>query len=166
MITASRPDTEASADVDAGAAALATRHRAGLDGLEATRRRSGSDRPRIVIVTVTTFDLDEYVPAALHGGSSGFLPTFEDASPATLVEPVRAGQPPPLARPAGLATAPLARWLWAGARGWWRSPAAPPRGRAGVRRRLLQRAGARGGRPPGSGPESGGTTLRTGPARR
>ncbi|MDX6765024.1 DNA-binding response regulator, partial [Streptomyces sp. F8] len=95
MITGSRPDTEASADVGAGAAALATRHRAGLDGLEATPRRSGSDRPRIVTVTVTTFDLDEYVPAALHGGSSGFLPTFEDASPATLVEPVRAGSAAP-----------------------------------------------------------------------
>ncbi|MFJ9597658.1 response regulator transcription factor [Streptomyces virginiae] len=36
----------------------------GLDGLEATRRPSGSDRPRIVIVT--PFDLDAYVHAALH----------------------------------------------------------------------------------------------------
>lgn len=59
-----------------------------LDGLEVTRRlaASGSERPRIVIVT--TFDLDEYVHSALHGGASGFL--LKDASPAMLVEAVRA----------------------------------------------------------------------------
>ncbi|WP_199548114.1 response regulator transcription factor [Streptomyces sp. N35] len=59
-----------------------------LDGLEVTRRlaSSGSARPRIVIVT--TFDLDEYVHSALHGGASGFL--LKDASPAMLIEAVRA----------------------------------------------------------------------------
>ncbi len=59
-----------------------------LDGLEVTRRlaASGAQRPRIVICT--TFDLDEYVHSALHGGASGFL--LKDASPAMLIEAVRA----------------------------------------------------------------------------
>jgi DNA-binding NarL/FixJ family response regulator len=60
----------------------------GLDGLEATRRlvaaRSG-DRPRVLIVT--TFDLDEYVFAALRAGASGFL--LKNVSPAALAEAVR-----------------------------------------------------------------------------
>lgn len=98
MILESQPDIEVVADVVDGEAALAAvaLHRPDvllldirmprLDGLEVTRRLSGSDRPRIVIVT--TFDLDEYVHAALHGGASGFL--LKDASPAMLVEAVRA----------------------------------------------------------------------------
>ncbi|MFC5882327.1 response regulator [Streptomyces virginiae] len=106
MILESRPDIEVLAEVLAevlpdvvdGEAALAAvaghqpdvllldLRTPGPDGLEVTRRRSGSDRPRIVIVT--TFGLDEYVHAALHGGASGFL--LEDASPAVLVEAVRA----------------------------------------------------------------------------
>ncbi|MEV7466318.1 response regulator transcription factor [Streptomyces kronopolitis] len=65
-----------------------------VDGLEVTRRLSElaaahpehGPRPRIVIVT--TFDLDEYVHAALRDGASGFL--LKDASPALLVEAVRA----------------------------------------------------------------------------
>ncbi|MER7823648.1 response regulator [Streptomyces sp. NPDC096097] len=60
-----------------------------LDGLEVTRHLSGTpDPPRIVIVIVTTFDLDEYVHTALHGGASAFL--LKDAGPAVLVEAVRA----------------------------------------------------------------------------
>ncbi|MFE3762753.1 response regulator [Streptomyces sp. NPDC059104] len=98
MILESQPDIEVLADVVDGEAALAAvaEHRPDvllldirmprLDGLEVTRRLSGSDGPRIVIVT--TFDLDEYVHAALHGGASGFL--LKDASPAMLVEAVRA----------------------------------------------------------------------------
>ncbi|MFG2338316.1 response regulator [Streptomyces yangpuensis] len=98
MILESRPDIEVLADVADGEAALAAvaEHHPDvllldirmpkLDGLEVTRRLSGDDRPRIVIVT--TFDLDEYVHAALHGGASGFL--LKDASPAMLVEAVRA----------------------------------------------------------------------------
>lgn len=43
-----------------------------MDGIEATRRLAGSDGgPRIIILT--TFDLDEYVYAALRAGASGFL---------------------------------------------------------------------------------------------
>ncbi|EPH42246.1 response regulator transcription factor [Streptomyces aurantiacus] len=100
MILESQPDIEVLADVTDGEAALAAvaRHDPDvllldirmprLDGLEVTRRlaaRAGV-RPRVVIVT--TFDLDEYVHAALHGGASGFL--LKNASPAMLVEAVRA----------------------------------------------------------------------------
>lgn len=98
MILESQPDIEVVADVVDGEAALTAvaEHRPDvllldirmpkLDGLEVTRRLSGQDTPHIVIVT--TFDLDEYVHAALHGGASGFL--LKDASPAMLVEAVRA----------------------------------------------------------------------------
>ncbi|MFD9883766.1 response regulator [Streptomyces alboflavus] len=100
MILESKPDIEVLADVTDGEAALAAvaRHDPDvllldirmprLDGLEVTRRlaaRAGV-RPRVVIVT--TFDLDEYVHAALGAGASGFL--LKNASPAMLVEAVRA----------------------------------------------------------------------------
>lgn len=60
----------------------------GLDGLEATRRLLSAGEgaaPRIVILT--TFDLDEYVYAALQAGASGFL--LKDVSPEQLVAAVR-----------------------------------------------------------------------------
>ena len=59
-----------------------------LDGLEATRRiiaAHGADAPRVVILT--TFDLDQYVYAALNAGASGFL--LKDVSPEHLVSAVR-----------------------------------------------------------------------------
>lgn len=61
----------------------------GIDGLEATRRLAGPgvDDP-VKVVVVTTFDLDEYVHAALTGGAVGFL--LKDAGPALLIESVRA----------------------------------------------------------------------------
>jgi DNA-binding NarL/FixJ family response regulator len=43
-----------------------------LDGIEATRRVMGMDRPPAVIV-LTTFDLDEYVYRALRAGAQAFL---------------------------------------------------------------------------------------------
>ena len=59
-----------------------------MDGLEATRRilasRSGEDM-RIIILT--TFDLDQYVYAALSAGASGFL--LKDVSPEHLIAAVR-----------------------------------------------------------------------------
>jgi DNA-binding NarL/FixJ family response regulator len=59
-----------------------------MDGLEATRRilaaRPGEDA-RIIILT--TFDLDQYVYAALAAGASGFL--LKDVSPEHLVAAVR-----------------------------------------------------------------------------
>ncbi len=60
-----------------------------LDGLEATRRLAGPDVPDpLRVVVVTTFDLDEYVHAALRNGAAGFL--LKDAGPTLLLEAVRA----------------------------------------------------------------------------
>ena len=58
----------------------------GVDGLEATRRLvDAGTGARIVILT--TFDVDEYVFAALRSGASGFL--LKDVRPDELVEGVR-----------------------------------------------------------------------------
>ena len=60
-----------------------------MDGIEATRRllRDGAaDAPKVLVLT--TFDLDEYVYAALQAGASGFL--LKDAPRAALVAAVRA----------------------------------------------------------------------------
>ncbi|MCP3800795.1 response regulator transcription factor [Allokutzneria sp. A3M-2-11 16] len=54
-----------------------------LDGIEATRRVSGSTR----VLILTTFDLDEYVYAALRAGASGFL--LKDTPPADLLAAVK-----------------------------------------------------------------------------
>jgi DNA-binding NarL/FixJ family response regulator len=54
-----------------------------LDGIEATRRLSGTTR----VVILTTYDLDEYVFDALEAGASGFLP--KHAPPEDLVQAVR-----------------------------------------------------------------------------
>src|SRR5690242_2511657 len=43
-----------------------------LDGIEATRKLVGDGSPARIIV-LTTFDLDEYVHAAIRAGASGFL---------------------------------------------------------------------------------------------
>jgi DNA-binding NarL/FixJ family response regulator len=59
-----------------------------MDGLEATRQMLGGaspKRPRVLMLT--TFDLDEYVYAALRAGASGFL--LKDATAAELVHAVR-----------------------------------------------------------------------------
>ncbi len=105
MILEAQPDIEVVAEAADGDAAvrLTRRHRPdvvlmdirmpGVDGLEATRRllrpssdgTSGSTPPRIVILT--TFDLDEYVYAALQAGAAGFL--LKDVSPEHLVGAVR-----------------------------------------------------------------------------
>jgi DNA-binding NarL/FixJ family response regulator len=63
----------------------------GLDGLEVTRQLAGPDVvDPLKVVVVTTFDLDEYVHAALRNGASGFL--LKDAGPALLIEAVRAAE--------------------------------------------------------------------------
>ncbi len=57
-----------------------------LDGVEATARITGQpDPPRVLILT--TFDLDEYVFAALRAGASGFL--LKDTPAEDLVDAVR-----------------------------------------------------------------------------
>ena len=57
-----------------------------LDGIEATRRVV-ADRPETRVVVLTTFDLDEYVYAAINAGASGFL--LKDVAPNDLVYAVR-----------------------------------------------------------------------------
>jgi DNA-binding NarL/FixJ family response regulator len=57
-----------------------------MDGLEATRRLLSSGVPSKVLI-LTTFDLDDYVYAALRAGASGFL--LKDASAVQLAEAVR-----------------------------------------------------------------------------
>ncbi|GAA0636448.1 response regulator transcription factor [Bifidobacterium pullorum] len=65
----------------------------GMDGIEATRRitaleseASDGVRPTRVII-LTTFDLDEYVMAAINAGASGFL--LKDTEPETLLSSIR-----------------------------------------------------------------------------
>ncbi|KAB8289039.1 DNA-binding response regulator [Bifidobacterium ramosum] len=63
----------------------------GMDGIEATRRISSLQtvdgaRPTRVII-LTTFDLDEYVMAAINAGASGFL--LKDTEPETLLSSIR-----------------------------------------------------------------------------
>ncbi|MFH8407930.1 response regulator [Streptomyces sp. NPDC018019] len=67
-----------------------------MDGLEVTRRLAGTGPaepgaeplPKVRVVVVTTFDLDEYVYPALRHGACGFL--LKRSGPALLVEAVRA----------------------------------------------------------------------------
>ncbi|WP_305785736.1 response regulator [Symbioplanes lichenis] len=61
----------------------------GADGIDVTRALAGPGvRAPLVVVVITTFDLDEYVLRALRAGASGFL--LKRSGPALLVEAVRA----------------------------------------------------------------------------
>lgn len=101
MILGSQPDMEVVAEAPDGVTAVALARELrpdvvladirmpGLDGLEVTRLLAGpgvADPLRVVVVT--TFDLDEYVHAALRDGACGFL--LKRSGPALLVEAVRA----------------------------------------------------------------------------
>jgi len=57
-----------------------------LDGVETTRRIAAEGIPARVLV-LTTFDVDEYVFAALKAGASGFL--LKDARPGDLLSAIR-----------------------------------------------------------------------------
>ena len=57
-----------------------------LDGIEATRRIV-DDHPHTRVLVLTTFDVDEYVLAALRAGASGFL--LKDAEPDHLIASIR-----------------------------------------------------------------------------
>jgi DNA-binding NarL/FixJ family response regulator len=60
-----------------------------LDGIEATRSLAGpAVADPLAVVVITTFDLDEYVYAALRAGARGFL--LKDAGPTLLSQAVRA----------------------------------------------------------------------------
>ncbi|HUZ85014.1 MAG TPA: response regulator transcription factor, partial [Gaiellales bacterium] len=94
MILEAQPDIRVVGEAPDGAAAVAEAQRLRpdvvlmdirmprLDGVEATRRLSG-----LRVLILTTFDLDEYVVAALRAGASGFL--LKDAPPEELVRAVR-----------------------------------------------------------------------------
>jgi DNA-binding NarL/FixJ family response regulator len=59
-----------------------------LDGIEATRRITADPQTSGVrVLVLTTFDLDEYVFAALRAGASGFL--LKDATPEELLAAIR-----------------------------------------------------------------------------
>ncbi|MEJ3744460.1 response regulator transcription factor [Actinomycetes bacterium KLBMP 9797] len=90
--------TVAEAGTGAEAVALARDHRPDvvlmdvrmpeMDGIEATRRICGDPataETRVLILT--TFDLDEYVYAALRAGASGFL--LKDTPPTDLLAAIR-----------------------------------------------------------------------------
>jgi len=97
-ILGSRPEIEVVGEAENGAeaVALAERRRPDvilmdirmpvLDGVEATRRLVAEGSPARILV-LTTFDLDEYVHAAIRAGASGFL--LKDVTPAKLVEAIR-----------------------------------------------------------------------------
>jgi DNA-binding NarL/FixJ family response regulator len=98
MILDARPDIEVVGEASDGeeAVALAERTRPDVvlmdvrmpraDGVAATRRiAAGGTATRVIILT--TYDLDEYVFAALRAGASAFL--LKDVRPADMVEAVR-----------------------------------------------------------------------------
>ena len=86
------------AENGARAVELARRHRpdvvlmdvrmSGTDGIEATRLiRDAPEAAGVHVLVLTTFDLDEYVFAALRAGAAGFL--LKDTPPDDLLSAVR-----------------------------------------------------------------------------
>ncbi|MGY1719982.1 MULTISPECIES: response regulator [unclassified Blastococcus] len=98
MVIESQPDLTVVGEAGDGAAAveLLTRTRAdvvlmdirmpGTDGIEGTRQVTALPEPPRVVV-LTTFDLDEYVVAAIGAGASGFL--LKDAAPEEMLDAIR-----------------------------------------------------------------------------
>lgn len=97
LILESEPDIEVVATAADGAMAVdaVARHRPDvvvmdvrmpvMDGIEATRRIIAAGATRVLMLT--TFDLDEYVRAAIEAGASGFL--LKDVSASGLADAVR-----------------------------------------------------------------------------
>jgi DNA-binding NarL/FixJ family response regulator len=83
MILESEPGLEVVTEAENGADAIAKARRHNpdvilmdirmpeMDGLEATRQITAATDSKVIILT--TFDIDDYVYAALRGGASGFL---------------------------------------------------------------------------------------------
>jgi DNA-binding NarL/FixJ family response regulator len=97
-ILEAQPDIEVVGEAENGAEAVALAERRApdvilmdirmpvLDGVEATRRLAEAGASARILV-LTTFDLDEYVHAAIRAGASGFL--LKDVTPAKLIEAIR-----------------------------------------------------------------------------
>ena len=101
MILDAQPGIEVVAQAADGRTAVELAHRLrpdvslldirmpGLDGIEATALLAGREvADPLAVVVITTFDLDEYVYAALRAGARGFL--LKDAGAALLAQAVRA----------------------------------------------------------------------------
>lgn len=117
MVIGSQPDMQVIGQASDGAEAVALAESTrpdvvlmdvrmpGMDGIEATRRISAlsqvdayggtgiddgmQDTPSHThVIILTTFDLDEYVMAAIDAGASGFL--LKDTEPETLLNSIRA----------------------------------------------------------------------------
>lgn len=104
MVIGSQPDMEVVGQAPDGAQAVALAESLhpdvvlmdvrmpSMDGIEATSRitslsaASAGRQPTRVII-LTTFDLDEYVMAAINAGASGFL--LKDTEPETLLNSIR-----------------------------------------------------------------------------
>mgnify|MGYP000317147857 CR=1 FL=1 len=84
----------------------------GTDGLQALRALTEDASPRTHVVMLTTFELDEYVFAALEAGAAGFL--IKDADPDDILRGIRAA--------AAVGQRKLVRWTtpgWAHAFVFW-----------------------------------------------
>ena len=103
MLIEAQPDMEVVGEADDGRTALEALavttadvvlmdvRMPGLGGVQATRQLLAGtrpDRPAPKVIMLTTFDLDEYVFAAIRAGASGFL--LKDARPEELLGAVRA----------------------------------------------------------------------------
>ena len=103
MLLEAQPDMDVVGEAEGGRAALealaVTRadvvlmdvRMPDMDGVETTQRliaAARADRPAPKVIVLTTFDLDEYVFAAIRAGASGFL--LKDARPEDLLGAVRA----------------------------------------------------------------------------
>ncbi|PJM73199.1 DNA-binding response regulator [Bifidobacterium primatium] len=107
MVIGSQPDLAVVGQAGDGAEAVATVERLhpdvvlmdvrmpGMDGIEATRlitasSQDGADTEEAhttKVIILTTFDLDEYVMAAINAGASGFL--LKDTEPEALLDAIR-----------------------------------------------------------------------------
>ena len=97
MLVGSQDDMEVVAEAGSGEEAVATLAKVpadvvlmdvrmpGMDGLAATAALAETTPARIVVLT--TFDLDDYVLAAIRAGASGFL--LKDAPPDDLLAAIR-----------------------------------------------------------------------------
>ena len=96
-ILETRPELEVVGEAENGVEAVALAERRSpdvilmdirmpiVDGVEATRQLVAKGSPARVLI-LTTFDLDEYVHAAIRAGASGFL--LKDVKPADLVHAI------------------------------------------------------------------------------